>query len=84
MLYGYLPAVVTGFLLTAIPNWTGRMPLQGRPLMILFIVWVLGRVAVTTSAWIGWLPAAVIDLAFLVFVGAAALREIAAARIGAT
>ena len=29
MLYGYVPAVVTGFLLTAIPNWTGRLPLQG-------------------------------------------------------
>jgi uncharacterized protein involved in response to NO len=27
MLYGYVPAVVTGFLLTAIPNWTGRLPL---------------------------------------------------------
>ena len=27
MLYGYLPAVVTGFLLTAIPNWTGRLPI---------------------------------------------------------
>jgi uncharacterized protein involved in response to NO len=32
MLYGYVPAVVTGFLLTAIPNWTGRLPLQGAPL----------------------------------------------------
>ena len=32
MLYGYLPAIITGFLLTAIPNWTGRLPLQGGPL----------------------------------------------------
>src|SRR5215204_6407280 len=31
MLYGYLPAVITGFLLTAVPNWTGRLPLQGKP-----------------------------------------------------
>ena len=29
MLYGFLPAVITGFLFTAIPNWTGRLPLQG-------------------------------------------------------
>ncbi len=56
MLYGFLPAVVTGFLLTAIPNWTGRMPLQGRALLVLVLGWVLGRVAVTTSAWIGWFP----------------------------
>jgi len=50
MLYGYLPAVVTGFLLTAIPNWTGRLPLQGWPLLILVIAWAAGRIAVTLSA----------------------------------
>ena len=37
MLYGYLPAVVTGFLLTAIPNWTGRLPIQGMPLLVLVL-----------------------------------------------
>ena len=31
-LFGYIAAVMTGFLLTAIPNWTGRLPLQGMPL----------------------------------------------------
>ena len=71
MLYGYLPAVITGFLLTAVPNWTGRLPLQGRPLLVLVLVWAAGRVAVTMSAWIGWLPAAVIDIAFLLLVAAA-------------
>src|SRR4249920_2229256 len=35
LLFGYVPAVMTGFLLTAIPNWTGRMPLQGGPLLAL-------------------------------------------------
>jgi uncharacterized protein involved in response to NO len=29
-LFGYIAAVMTGFLLTAIPNWTGRFPLQPR------------------------------------------------------
>jgi uncharacterized protein involved in response to NO len=76
MLYGYLPAVVTGFLLTAVPNWTGRMPLQGRPLLVLVVAWALGRIAVTTSAWIGWLPTAVVDLLFLHLVAAATAREI--------
>ena len=76
MLYGYLPAVVTGFLLTAIPNWTGRLPIQGTPLLILFAVWLAGRVAVTFSAEIGWLLAAVIDVSFLVVVVAATAREI--------
>ena len=36
MLYGYLPAVITGFLFTAIPNWTGQLPIQGTPLVALF------------------------------------------------
>jgi len=76
MLYGYLSAVITGFLLTAVPNWTGRLPIQGRPLLVLVLAWAAGRVAVTISAWIGWLPAAVIDLSFLVLVAAAIGREI--------
>jgi uncharacterized protein involved in response to NO len=76
MLYGYLPAVVTGFLLTAIPNWTGRLPIQGTPLLTLVVVWLAGRVAVTLSAEIGWLPAAIIDVGFLVLVVAATSREI--------
>jgi uncharacterized protein involved in response to NO len=76
MLYGYLPAVVTGFLLTAIPNWTGRLPIQGTPLLTLVVVWLAGRVAVTFSAEIGWLAAAIIDVGFLVLVVAATAREI--------
>jgi uncharacterized protein involved in response to NO len=78
MLYGYLPAVVTGFLLTAIPNWTGRLPIQGMPLLALVAVWVAGRVAVTVSSEIGWLSAAIIDAAFLTLVVAATAREIIA------
>ena len=78
MLYGYVPAVVTGFLLTAIPNWTGRLPLQGTPLIVLLAAWFAGRVAVTVSGTIGWLAAAAIDGGFLLLVAAAAAREIVA------
>ncbi|MCF8476818.1 MAG: NnrS family protein [Pseudolabrys sp.] len=80
MLYGYLPAVMTGFLLTAIPNWTGRLPLQGTPLLVLVLLWLAGRVAVTVSGDIGWLAAALIDVGFLVLVVAAVTREIIAGR----
>jgi uncharacterized protein involved in response to NO len=76
MLYGYLPAVVTGFLLTAIPNWTGRLPIQGMPLLALVAVWVAGRVCVTYSAETGWLAAALVDVSFLALVVAATAREI--------
>ena len=78
MLYGYLPAVVTGFLLTAIPNWTGRLPIKGMPLLVLVAVWLAGRVAVTFSTEIGWLSAAIIDVSFLILVIAATAREIVA------
>ena len=80
MLFGYAAAVVTGFLLTAIPNWTGRLPLQGKPLFILFGTWVAGRVAILASAEIGWVAAMAIDAAFLILVAAAAAREIIAGR----
>jgi uncharacterized protein involved in response to NO len=78
MLYGYVPAVATGFLLTAIPNWTGRLPLQGTPLIVLVAAWLAGRIAITFSAATGWLPAMAIDSAFLLLVAAAVAREIIA------
>jgi uncharacterized protein involved in response to NO len=80
MLYGYLPAVVTGFLLTAIPNWTGRLPIQGTPLAVLVALWLAGRVAVTFSAEIGWLTAALVDTGFLALLIAAIAREILAGK----
>jgi uncharacterized protein involved in response to NO len=80
MLYGYLPAIVTGFLFTAIPNWTGRLPIQGKPLLALVLVWLAGRIAVAFSADTGWLAAMLIDAAFLLLVALAAAREIVAGR----
>ena len=45
MLFGFVVAAIAGFLLTAIPNWTGRMPLQGIPLAVLVGAWITGRLA---------------------------------------
>src|SRR5690606_7856911 len=75
-----LASVITGFLLTAVPNWTGHLPLQGRPLLVLVLVWLAGRAAVITSASIGWQVAAVLDNAFLLLVAAAMAREIVKGR----
>ena len=80
MLFGYLAAIVTGFLLTAIPNWTGRLPVLGLPLLGLTALWMAGRVAVFFSAVIGWRLAAIIDVSFLLAVAAAAGREIVVGR----
>jgi uncharacterized protein involved in response to NO len=80
MLFGFVMAAIAGFLLTAIPNWTGRMPLQGVPLAALVGVWVAGRFAVGVSAWIGAGIAAVLDLSFLALLLGVVLREILAGR----
>jgi uncharacterized protein involved in response to NO len=80
MLYGYVAASITGFLLTAIPNWTGRLPVNGLPLAALALLWLAGRIAVIASAKIGAPLAAAIDVAFLVALFALAAREIVAGR----
>jgi uncharacterized protein involved in response to NO len=76
LLYGYLPAIAAGFLLTAVPNWTGRLPVTGMPLLALLIVWVAGRLAMLISAWVGALTAATIDLLFLATLACVIGREI--------
>ena len=80
MLFGYVAAVIAGFLLTAVPNWTGRLPIQGGPLAVLFAAWLAGRLAVTFSGLIGWQLALALDAAFLLLLAAAAAREIVAGR----
>ena len=77
MLFGFLPAVMTGFLLTAIPNWTGRTPLRGMRLVSLWVLWLAGRLVVAAPGTVP-LVAAVIDASFLVVLAAIIWREIAA------
>ena len=80
MLYGFAMAVLSGFLLTAIPNWTGRLPLQGMPLLGLVSLWIVGRLAVSLSAVIGAEAAMILDLAFPTVLLVTVTREIAAGR----
>ncbi|NVO14341.1 MAG: NnrS family protein [Rhodoplanes sp.] len=80
LLFGYVAAVVTGFLLTAIPNWTGRLPLAGLPLLVLVLAWLAGRLAVAAGDLLGWGLVALIDVSFLVLVLAAAGREVIAGK----
>src|SRR6188768_2360618 len=65
MLFGFGAAVLAGFLMTAIPNWTGQMPLSGPPLAALAGLWLAGRLAMLAIPWIGVVPAVVVDAAFL-------------------
>ncbi len=51
-LFGYLWAVIAGFLMTAVPNWTGRLPIVGWPLATLVALWLIGRIAMTFSYYL--------------------------------
>ncbi|MEQ6250445.1 NnrS family protein [Sulfitobacter sp. HNIBRBA3233] len=79
-LFGYLSAVVAGFLLTAVPNWTGRLPIVGWSLGGLAALWVAGRVAVGLSLLLPPLVVAVVDLAMPVALGFVIAREIVAGK----
>jgi uncharacterized protein involved in response to NO len=79
MVFGFLPAVITGFLLTAIPNWTDRPPIRGYELMLLFTLWLAGRLLIAIP-WFTPLVSAIIDVGFLVAVAGLVWREIATAK----
>jgi uncharacterized protein involved in response to NO len=79
-LFGYLSAALAGFLLTAVPNWTGRLPIVGWPLAALFGLWLLGRVVVLVSAGLPPLAVALADLALPLVLAAFLLREIVAGK----
>ena len=80
MLFGFVGAVVAGFLLTAIPNWTGRLPIAGKPLAVLFSLWAAARMAVLFSAEIGAVPAALLDVGFFAVLAGVTGREVLAAK----
>lgn len=75
-LFGYLGAVFAGFLLTAVPNWTGRLPIVGWPLFGLVALWITGRLAIAFSAALPVILVALGDLLFLVVLAAVTAREI--------
>ncbi|GLQ56613.1 NnrS family protein [Devosia nitrariae] len=80
MLFGYSSAALAGFLLTAAPNWTGRLPVSGWPLVGLVLVWIAGRLALLLPDELGIGPSITIDAAFLPLLLAICAREIIVGR----
>ncbi|ODR90376.1 NnrS family protein [Sinorhizobium alkalisoli] len=80
MLFGFASAVLAGFLLTAVPNWTGRLPVSGWPLAGLFALWLAGRAALISPDTIGLPAAAAIDSLFLPALLFICAREVIAGR----
>ncbi len=75
MLFGYTAAVVAGFLLTAVRNWTGQNTLNGLPLALLALLWLVGRLLPWTP---GSPPAltALVDLLFLPLLAISLIRPL--------
>lgn len=76
MLFGYTSAVIAGFLFTAVPNWTGRFPVVGWPLIAIFILWLAGRVAMLMGDNVSYGITASVDAAFLPILSVVIAREI--------
>jgi len=76
LLFGYAGAIVAGFLLTAVPNWTGRLPIRGGSLLALFSLWGAGRVALLLVDRIGLVEAIAVDSVFLICFAFVVSREV--------
>lgn len=84
MLFGYTGGVIVGFLLTAVPNWTGRLPVVGPPLALLFGLWLAGRAAMLATALNADAAAAtwpmIVEALFLFAMAGVVWREVLAGR----
>lgn len=80
LLFGYTGAVIAGFLLTAVPNWTGRLPVRGVPLLVLCLAWLTARLAGLTGGALSPWPAVVLDTGFWLLLVAAMAREVVVGR----
>ena len=67
MLFGFGAAIVVGFLLTAVQTWTGVTGIRGKPLAILVLFWLSGRILVSFGSGLPDIVIAVGDIAFLLF-----------------
>jgi uncharacterized protein involved in response to NO len=64
MLFGFAGAAIGGFMLTAVPNWTGRPPYRGAILYLITAIWLAGRIVMLPFLHVAAPIAAAIDLAF--------------------
>ena len=76
MVFGFIAAAIAGFLLTAVPSWTGQKGFAGRPLLLLSALWVAARLMIASASY--WPPVltAAVDLTFLPSLAALIVRPL--------
>ncbi len=76
MMFGYTMAVVAGFLLTAIKNWTGLEVLRGKALAVLFSLWLLARLLPLSGLNLPLVFTAAADIGFMFMLAIVCLRPV--------
>ena len=80
LLYGFVPAIVVGYMLSIVANWSGRLPVRGGPRSLLLALWLAGRLALLSAPPGGFAVAAMIDSSFLLVAWALVAREVVRGR----
>jgi uncharacterized protein involved in response to NO len=80
MIFGYSLAVIAGFLLTAIQNWTGRQTLHGYPLLLLFLLWLVARILPFFGEFVPLIIIAVVDNLFILLLSLSVLSPLLKAK----
>lgn len=70
LFFGFAPAAVGGYLLTAMPNWIGKDPEQGRVLQLLLFTWIGARLAMAVFDYVPLLILLPLNLAYLLLLTA--------------
>jgi uncharacterized protein involved in response to NO len=65
MIFGFIAAAIAGFMLTAVPNWTGERGFAGRPLVVLTVIWLAGRAAFSIGDSVPFGVLVIAELAFM-------------------
>ena len=81
MIYGYALAVVAGFLLTAVKNWTNIQTVHGRSLQLLLLLWVLARITSLISGQDARIAGSVLDDLFIIFLSVALTVPVVRAKL---
>jgi uncharacterized protein involved in response to NO len=81
MIYGYALAVIAGFLLTAVRNWTNIQTLYGRPLQLLVLLWLLARIALLIPGQQALLAGVILDNLFMLYLSVALTVPVVQAKL---
>lgn len=69
LVFGFAGAIISGFVLTALPSWAGTEELAGGRLTLLVLLWIAGRLAVLASSQLSGLVVMVVDTSLFVVMG---------------